>query len=61
MTDNMLILIQSAKKAFPNFTGRIVIDMFQGDVGSTEKTEKKRYEISKKSTSSFDVIKNLPE
>lgn len=48
MTDNMIIMKTIAEKQFPDFTGRIIIDMFQGEVGSTEKTEKKRYALKKK-------------
>ena len=48
MIENMQIIICAAEQSFPSFTGRIVIDMFQGEVGTTEKTEKKRYALKKK-------------
>lgn len=48
MNDNLLIIKQIIEKNLPNFTGRIVLDMLQGEVGAIEKTEKKRYALKNK-------------
>lgn len=48
MPENMIKLKLAIEQEFPNFTGRIVFDLYQGEVGSTEKTEKNRYALKKK-------------
>ena len=45
MCNKLLILKVVAEKEFPSFTGRIILDMIHGQVGSTEKTEKERYDV----------------
>lgn len=47
MSENLDNLKLIAEKEFPYFTGRIVLDMYEGEVGSTEKTAKKRYALKK--------------
>jgi hypothetical protein len=48
MPENMIKLKLVIEQEFPNFTGRIVFDLYQGEVGSTEKIEKKRYALKNK-------------
>lgn len=48
MTENVHIIKIEIERIFKDFTGRIVFDMFQGEVGAIEKTEKKRFPLKKK-------------
>lgn len=48
MPDNLDNLKMFIEKEFPNFTGRIVLDMYEGQLGATERTSKKRYALKNK-------------
>ena len=57
MPENMQIIIYHIQREFPDFTGRITFDMLQGEVGATEKTEKKRYVVKKSHSPEYSNTK----
>lgn len=48
MSDILANLKVTAEKDLPNFTGSIEIHMFDGQVGTMEKKEKRRYALKNK-------------
>lgn len=55
MSDNLVNLKTTAENDFPSFTGSIEIHMFEGQVGTMEKKEKRRYALKNKPNVAHDA------